>query len=146
MGALQRITKPTGWLKLPKFQRSARSRAIDAAIREDERADPYAYAIFAPKALPFLMVAMSSSIMVGLLVPATHGLPFLVTAATVGIATNDRRILFLRRLKKGVAQGPAVEALAANRRSNETRAALEASTVPTDDSLTRFTSNEHLDY
>lgn len=146
MGALQRISKPASWLKLPKFQRSARSRAIEAAIGEDERTDPYSYAVLGPNMAVLLVPLALPATMVGVLIPATHGLPFLFTAAAVGIATNARKLLFLRRLKKGVAQGPAVEALAVNRRSNETRTALEASTVPTDSSPTRFTSNEHLDY
>ena len=127
MGALQRIRKPTSWLKLPKFQRSARSRAIEAAIREDERTDPYSYAILAPKLFPFLAVVVIPATMIGLIIPAeTYGLPLLVAGAAVGVAANDRKLLFLRRLKKGIAQGPAVEALTQGRRSGEKRA-LEAS-------------------
>ena len=116
MGALQRIRKPTSWLKLPKFQRSARSRAINAALQEDVNADPYPYNMFELKLYAPLTVISAPATMVGF-IPMTHGVPFLITAVAAGVAFNTRRLLFLRRLKKGIAQGPAVEALHRERRA-----------------------------
>jgi len=124
MGALERISKPASWLKLPKFQRSARSRAINAALQEDVNADPYPYTMFETKLYAPLTAISAPATLLGC-IPATHGLPFLITAAAAGVAFNTRKLLFLRRLKKGVAQGSAVEALAMNGRSNEARAALD---------------------
>ena len=116
MGALQRITKPTGWLKLPKFQRSARGRAINAALREDVNADPHAYNMFETRLYAPLTIISAPATLLGC-VPATHGLPFLITAVVTGVAFNTRKLLFLRRLKNGIAQGTAVEALRRERRA-----------------------------